>query len=330
MAKLAELAESLRPFVTAQLKDIKTKVPPEEVLVEILNQTARAVYIIMDESTRFKALEMEDNEGLRKEVKYLFEFEAGPSKLGVPYVNQIKQTSCYAARDCLFKLGSTFHESTSCKLHYVCEQHKNLPCQVCEKKKQKGSAIERAKGEKSSADQTSETEKEEQNEKNVPRRKVPSSTKDEDEGRTESGSERESISASEAKKEEKGKKNLLQRDMPNPAKKGDDDRTEPESKREGRADRESSEDNNNKVIRHVAFEVQDGSCLSPNDFDFQSGYKKVPVYLIKDKNNNSVYLEEAAYVKLKTEYGMQQAEDSETEDITRTEEMNRQNTHVGS
>jgi hypothetical protein len=289
MAKLAELAESLRPFVTAQLKDIKTKVPPEEVLVEILNQTARAVYIIMDESTRFKALEMEDNEGLRKEVKYLFEFEAGPSKLGVPYVNQIKQTSCYAARDCLFKLGSTFHESTSCKLHYVCEQHKNLPCQVCEKKKQKGSAIERAKGEKSSADQTSETEKEEQNEKNVPRRKVPSSTKDEDEGRT-----------------------------------------EPESKREGRADRESSEDNNNKVIRHVAFEVQDGSCLSPNDFDFQSGYKKVPVYLIKDKNNNSVYLEEAAYVKLKTEYGMQQAEDSETEDITRTEEMNRQNTHVGS
>jgi hypothetical protein len=321
---MADLTEALRPLI----EEIKTKTATGDVAQELFDQINRAVFTILDEPTRIK--ELERNKWLREDMKTLFEFEIGLSELGTPYLEQIKQTSCYAVKNCLFRLGSTFHES-SCNYHYVCEKHKELPCQVCGEATQMGPATEGAKSEKPSADQTSEAKKENHDGKNSPERKVPSPTKKGDNGRATSDSESKANPTSESEKEKQDEKIDLEREVPSSTKKGDNDRAKSKSERASRADQESGEKKNNNKESRTVFVVQDGSYFSPDDFDFQKGFEEVRVCQVKNKNNELVFLKEEDFVELKKKYAEQQHQaDNGTEDVVSTEEVNRQNSHVGS
>jgi hypothetical protein len=89
----------------------------------------RTLFILLDEEQRIK--DLEDSEKLRLRMINLFENETEPGTSGLPYLNQVSQAICYAAKGCTFALGSTIFRSSNCRQHYVCGVHTSRPCLPC-------------------------------------------------------------------------------------------------------------------------------------------------------------------------------------------------------
>lgn len=102
----------------------------DNVTQRLMSDFNHAIFLIIPEKVRIE--DMKQSTEFREEMMGVFE-EQDPTKPGTPYLGQLKdQDSCYAARNCKFEFGQTLYQCASCKKNFVCEEHKNSTCMLCQ------------------------------------------------------------------------------------------------------------------------------------------------------------------------------------------------------